>query len=138
MLLCPEDFLDEPSQAFAKWLKLDSIPVKIPGGMMMVARLNDLSVDQSLKPLQRSTIEVLKRYSPRRVVLVAHTNCVYYDTVAAWNDNLANVRQREINDLRAAISVLREWFPRAEVSGYLAEEDASHRLVFHAADKLAQ
>ena len=105
---------------------------------MLLARLNDISIDESLKPLQRSTVEILKRYSPRRVVLVAHTFCIYYDTLAAWNNNLSSVRQREVADLRAAIHVLQEWFPKAEVTGYLAEEDPNHRLVFHASERLTQ
>ncbi|HEX4999796.1 MAG TPA: hypothetical protein VFY29_16370 [Terriglobia bacterium] len=139
MLLCAEDFMAEPSQAFGRWLKLEGPPLQIPGGVMMLARLNDVSVDESLKPLQRSTVEILKRYSPRRVVLVAHTNCIYYDTIAAWNNDQATVKQREIADLRAAVQVIRDWFPRAEVSGYLAEENASlRRLDFHPLDKLDQ
>src|SRR5262245_30704143 len=73
MLLCPEDILTEPGEAFAKWLKLSGPPLTVPGGVMLLARLNDIAIDDSLKPLQRSAIELLKRYSPRRVVLVAHT-----------------------------------------------------------------
>ena len=136
IVMCDEDVMSEAGGAFAKWMKLEGLPLKAPGGVMLIARLNDVTLDSSLKPLQRALVEVLKRYSPRRVVLVAHTYCIYYDTLAAWNDNLANVRQRQIADMRASINVLREWFPRAEISGYLAEEDANHKVVFHAANKL--
>jgi hypothetical protein len=136
MFMCAEDVMNDPGEAFAQWLKLDGTPVQLPGGVMVLARLNDVTIDESLKPLERSVVEILKRYSPRRVVLVAHTYCIYYDTLAAWNNNLNGVRQREIDDLQAAIQVLRKWFPRAEISGYLAEEDADHRLTFHSADKL--
>ena len=137
IVLCPEEVMTEAGNAFSKWLKLDGLPLKAPGGVMLIARLNDVTLDGSLKPLQRALVEVLKRYSPQRVVLVAHTYCIYYDTVAAWNDNLAGVRQRQIADMKAAAEVLRGWFPRAEISAYLAEEDADHKLVFHSANKLA-
>src|SRR6185436_19057615 len=68
-VMCPEDALDKPGEAFTKWLKVDGIPVRIPGGPMILARLNDVTVDESLKPLQRTAVEILKRYSPKRVVL---------------------------------------------------------------------
>jgi hypothetical protein len=136
IVMCDEDVMSAAGDAFAKWLKLEGIPLKAPGGVMLISRLNDVTLDSSLKPLQRALVEVLKRYSPRRVVLVAHTYCIYYDTVAAWNDDLAKVRQRQIADMRASMNVLREWFPRAEISGYLAEEDANHKLVFHSATKV--
>ena len=136
LIVCPEDVLTEPVDAFSKWLKLAGFPLKIPGGVMLLARLNDVTLDESLKPAQRAAVELLKRYSPRRVVIVAHTYCIYYDTLAAWNNNLGDVRRRQIADMRASMSVLQAWFPRAEISGYLAEEDGNHRLVFHSADKL--
>lgn len=136
LILCPEEILAEPGEAFSKWLKLDGIPLKIPGGAMVIARLNDLTLEESLKPFQRTAVEVLKRYSPRRVVLVAHTYCIYYDTLAAWNNNLDDVRRRQIADMQAAVRVLAQWLPRAEISGFLAEEDENERLVFHPMDKL--
>jgi hypothetical protein len=136
ILFCPEDHMAEPSEAFSAWLKLDGIPMTVPGGTMLLAKLNDVTLDDNLKPLQRAFVEVLKRYSPRRVVLVAHTYCVYYDTLAAWNDNLSGVRTRQIEDLEASMQVLQQWFPRAKISGYLAEEDPDHKLVFHSVDKL--
>ena len=136
LLMCAEDVLAEPADAFSKWLKLDGIPLRMPGGALLLARLNDVTLDQSLKPAQRAAVEILKRHSPRRVVLVAHTNCIYYDTLAAWNNSVAGVRRRQIADMRTTMGVLHEWFPRADVSGYLAEEDGNHRLVFHSVDKL--
>jgi hypothetical protein len=135
LIMCPEEIMAEPGQAFSEWLVLDGIPVNLPGGAMLLARLNDVTLDDSLKPAQRSLVEVLKRYSPRRVVLVAHTFCVYYDTVAAWNNDLAGVRQRQLADLTASVEVLRGWFPRSEVSAYLAEEDSDHKMVFRSLDK---
>lgn len=136
VLLCPEDAMAEPGEAFAKWLKVDGATVPVPGGAMMLAHLDDVTLDNNLKPLQRSVVEVLKRYTPRRVVLVSHSYCIYYDTVAAWNNDLANVKKRQLADMRAAVHVLGEWFPRAEISGFLAEEDAKHNLVFHAVEPL--
>jgi hypothetical protein len=135
MIYCPEDMMAAPGEAFAKWLKLENgSTLTVPGGAMLLARLDDVTVDESLKPFQRSIVEVLKRYTPRRVVLVTHTYCVYYDTIAAWNDDLANVKGRQVADMRAALRVLGGWFPRAQISGYLAEEDANRKLVFHAVD----
>ena len=61
VIMCPEDALDKPGQAFTKWLKIDGIPVKIPGGPMILARLNGLTLDKSLKPVERTAVEILKR-----------------------------------------------------------------------------
>lgn len=119
---CNEEVLETPTAEFAKWKGLQGIPLALPGGPLAVARLNDVTVNNQFKPAQRAAIEVLKRYSPRRVVLVAHTMCLYYDTIAAWNNSLPQVRERQMKDMDAALRLLREWFPQAEVSGYLAVE----------------
>lgn len=122
IIQCNEEEMEEPAVEFAKWLGLSGIPLALPGGPMALAHLDDVAVNQQFKPAQRAMIEVLKRYSPRRVVLVAHDMCLYYDTMAAWNNTLSEVRVRQTQDMDAALTVLREWFPQAEISGYIAEE----------------
>lgn len=119
---CNEDVVETPNAEFAKWKGLEGVPLALPGGPMTVARLNDVTVNGQFKPAQRAAVEVLKRHSPRRIVLVAHTMCLYYDTIAAWNNSLPQVRERQVKDMDVALRLLREWFPQAEISGYMAEE----------------
>src|SRR5262245_24181161 len=45
IIMCPEDVISEAGEAFAKWLKLDGMPLKAPGGGMLIARLNDVTLD---------------------------------------------------------------------------------------------
>lgn len=130
LLTCSEEVMNKPIAAFAKWLRIEGPPLQVPSGHMLIPRLNDVQIGEEFKPAQRAVRELLKRHSPRTVVLVAHTNCVYYDTVAAWQDSLATVRQKQIDDLRATAKLVREWLVRSEVQTYLAEEEGD-RLVFH-------
>ncbi len=119
---CNEEVIDDPTEKFIKWKGLEGIPLEFPGGPMSIAPLRSIEASENLKPMQRAAIEVLKRYSPERIVLVSHEMCLYYDTLAAWQNSLEKVRERQANDMNAAVALLREWFPRAEVTGYMAEE----------------
>jgi hypothetical protein len=130
LISCNEEMLQAPTTEFAKWKGLSGVPLAFPGGPLAIARLDDIAFSDTIKPAQRASIEVLKRYSPRRVVLVAHDMCLYYDTIAAWNDKLPESHQYQADDLQAAMRIAREWFPKAEVSGYNARIE-NNKLVFH-------
>jgi hypothetical protein len=123
LVICDEESMDKPSDKFVEWLGLEGVPIRIPGGQLALAKLNDVGWSAELKPVQRTSIELLKRISPKRIVLVAHTKCIYYDAVAAWQDHTSTVVEDESRDMLAAINLLREWFPNAEVIGYMAHED---------------
>jgi hypothetical protein len=130
LISCNEEALGTPTTEFAKWKGLQGVPLALPGGPFAISRLNDVAISDQIKPAQRAAIEMLKRHSPRRVVLVAHDMCLYYDTIAAWNDTLSKAHQHQADDLEAAMRVMREWFPKAEVSGYNARIE-NNKLVFH-------
>ncbi len=130
LISCNEETLGTPISEFSKWKGLSGVPLAIPGGPLAIARLNDVAISDQIKPAQRAAIEVLKRYSPRKVVLVTHETCLYYDTIAAWNNSSPTTHQHQADDLEVAMQVMREWFPKAEVSGYNARIE-NNKLVFH-------
>ncbi len=126
---CSEDIVETPNMEFAKWKGLHGVPLALPGGPLALAHLDDVKMGEHFKPAQRASVEVLKRHSPRKIVVVAHTMCLYYDTIAAWNNSLSQVRERQMQDMQAALHLLREWFPQADISGYMAEEKS--RTLFY-------
>lgn len=126
---CSEDHLTTPNKEFAKWKGLQGTPLALPGGPLALAHLEDLQVSEQFKPAQRAAVELLKRHSPKRIVVVAHSMCLYYDTMAAWSNSLSQVRERQVTDMHRALHLLREWFPQAEVSGYMADEE--DRVLFY-------
>ncbi len=135
LITCTEDVMDAPSGEFAKWLGLQGIPLELPGGPLSIARLSDsVTPDKALmellNPFQRVAVEVLKRHTPRKVVLVTHDMCIYYDALAAWQNNLSQVQARQRSDMSAALNTLRLWFPQAEISGFVASIDGQ-KLTFH-------
>jgi len=130
VITCSEDIMSKPIAAFARWLHIDGPPLQLPGGHMTLSQASGVTVPDELKAAQRVAIELLKRTSPNRIVLVAHSNCIYYDAVAAWQDNLSAVREKEVSDLKSTAKLLNEWFPKAAVELYLAEEK-NGKLVFH-------
>lgn len=121
LIHCSEDEAAESSKAFAKWEHLEGIPLEFPGGPLAIAKLAAIPMGGEVLPAQRSAVEILKRYSPKRIILVAHSECLYYDTISAWQDELSDVEDRQQVDLRIARKVLREWFPKSEVRAIFAQ-----------------
>lgn len=130
LIHCPEDGAVESSKAFATWMHLEGVPLELPGGSLAIAKLAAIPMGGEVLPAQRSAVEILKRYSPKRIVIVAHSECIYYDTIGAWQDDLSGVAERQREDLRIARKVLREWFPKAEVQAYFAELMADNTIRF--------
>lgn len=74
-----------------------------------------------LKPAKRATIEVLKRYSPGKLILIAHQHCIINDVIAAWKDEKFT-KEQEIEQLKQAAEIIKSWFPASEIKMYYAEE----------------
>lgn len=129
LIVCNEEEFQEAFGHFARFLNIKSDPLKVPGGPMIVA-LADVELSQELQPAKRATVEILKRYSPKRIILVAHSECLLYDTIAAWQDNLNEVKQRQHIDLMRAQHTIQTWFPNTEVEIFYADRQGD-RLVFY-------
>lgn len=129
---CDEDEFEDAFKQFRRFLNVKEPPLSIPGGPMVIARA-PAEVSEKLQPAQRALIEVLKRHSPRRIILLAHSDCLLYDTVAAWQNELNDVKRRQFEDLRRAVEALQKWFPKSEVQVYYALKDGK-KLIFNPAD----
>jgi hypothetical protein len=126
---CSEDRFQDAFRHFARFLGIEREPLDGPGGPMLLARLPD-GAPESLQAPKRALVQLLKQHSPRRVVLVAHSECLYYDVIAAWKDDLEGVRARQESDLREARALIESWFPDARVETYYALKQES-RLAFN-------
>jgi hypothetical protein len=126
---CSEDRFQDAFRHFARFLGIEREPLDGPGGAMLLARLPDGS-PESLQAPKRALVQLLKQRSPRRVVLVAHSECLYYDVIGAWKDDLEGVKARQESDLREARALIESWFPDARVETYYALKQES-RLAFN-------
>jgi len=123
-----EDRFEDAYKKLGTYLKA-TYPLSVPGGPLLFA-LADVDLPEEMQPAKRTTVEVLKRYSPRRIILVSHQGDVWYDSIAAWNDNLAGVSERQIADLRKAGRVVKEWFPDSEVVLYYGRLENANKVRF--------
>ncbi len=119
---CDEDEFEESFAAFRKFLNVEGTPLAVPGGPMLIAQA-PTEVSEELKPAQRAAIEILKRHAPRRIILLAHSDCLLYDTVAAWQDRLDSVKQKQFDDLKRTVAVIERWLPHTKVEVYYALRD---------------
>lgn len=126
---CDEDEFEDAFKQFRRFLNVEGPPLSVPGGAMLLAQA-PTEVSDKLKPAQRAAIEILKRHSPRRIILLAHSDCLLYDTVGAWQDQLDLVTQKQFEDMRRAVAVIKRWLPNTEVEVYYALRDG-HRLRFN-------
>jgi len=126
---CSEDRFEEAFQQFRESLDIMDTPLSVLGGPMIIA-MAATEIPEDMEPAQRALIEVLKRYSPSRIILLAHDECLVYDTVAAWNNSLTEVRKHQLNDLFKAYQTIKEWLPRAKIEMYYAVKDGN-RLTFN-------
>lgn len=131
LLICCNEA--EYQSAFARLQTFVRIPLgssfAFPGGPLLIT-IGDIKLSSDLQAPKRALIEVLKRHSPHRVVLVAHDGCLYYDTIAAWLNDPAHVRQRAYADLDKARTVITTWFPGATVEVWYGERLATQQMRF--------
>ncbi len=129
IVYCNEELFQEAFQKFAKELDISTEPLPVPGGPMVLA-LADVELPTVLQAPQRALRRALEQFSPSRVVLVGHSECLIYDTVGAWMDNPERIRVLQEDQIFAARNALLEWFPTTEVELYYAEKLGS-RVEFH-------
>jgi hypothetical protein len=128
---CDEEKFQEAFEEFTDHVDVESPypPLRVPGGPMVIA-LADLELPEKLQPAKRAAVEYVKRHAPRRVILVAHSECLLYDTIAAWQDDLDAVKTRQHEHLIASRNVIKQWFPDAEVELFYADRSGD-RLTFY-------
>lgn len=113
LIQCDEDDFQEAFEKFRNFLGVKAEPIKVPGGAMFFA-LPPTEVPEKLEPAKRAVIEILKRHSPRRVILIAHSECLLYDVVGAWNNRPQEVESRQKADLERAREVIQTWFSKTQ------------------------
>lgn len=139
ILHCDEEKFQEAFEAFKNNLEIDDSypPLKVPGGPMVVALADEL-LPENLIPAKNAAVEYLRRHAPEKVVLVAHSDCLLYDTISAWRDNLEEVTMVQHKHLVMARNVIREWFPDSEVYLYYAEMKGEELTFYRISGKLPQ
>jgi hypothetical protein len=119
---CDEGVLADANARFRDFLGVKDPPISIPGGPMLFARLPE-EWSEEHGPLARSAIEVLKRYSPEKVVLIGHSECLLYDVAGAYAGQEDFVPVAQAADLAKAAKHVRAWLPRARVEAYYGRKD---------------
>jgi hypothetical protein len=134
---CDEERFEEAFEEFTEHVDVESPypPLRVPGGPMVIA-MADLELPEDLQPAKRAAVEYLRRHAPRRVILVAHGECLLYDTIAAWQDDLDAVKRRQHEHLVAARDVIRNWFPATEVELYYADKVGNRMTFYRMAEEL--
>lgn len=123
VIQCDEEFFQDAYKRFRKeHLGIDADPIAVPGGIKALVT-SKVDLPEELKPVERAVIEALKRYPLRRVVLTAHSHCLIYDVIAAWQNEPETVRERQLSDLEIARGLIKSVFPNAEVDVYYADRD---------------
>jgi len=134
---CDEEMFQDAFEKFTDHAEVESDypPLRVPGGPMVIA-MADLELPEDLQPAKRAAIEYLKRHAPRRVVLVAHSECLLYDTIAAWHNDLDEVKRRQHEHLVQARAAIKRWFPDTEVELYYADRNGNLLTFYNMADEL--
>ena len=124
VLQCDEEFSQDAYKRFRNFLGIEAEPIAVPGGVKALAMASG-ELPKELEPVKRATIEALKRKAPRRIILTAHSECLVYDVIAAWQDRLDEVKSRQIEDLRKARDLVKTWFPDTRVEVFYAQKEGS-------------
>ena len=126
VLQCDEEFFQGAYQRFRReYLGIETDPIAVPGGVKVLTALEG-ELPKQLEPFKRAVVEALKRQSPRRVVLTAHSQCLIYDVIAAWQNKPDEVMMRQTEDLRKARESIRSWCPETRVEIYYAEKQGDN------------
>lgn len=113
LIQCDEDDFREAFEKLRNFLGVEVEPIEVPGGAMFFA-LPPTEVPEKFEPAKRAVIEFLKRHSPRRVILIAHSECLLYDVIGAWANQAPKVENRQKADLARAREAIRTWFPKTK------------------------
>ncbi|MBT4849356.1 hypothetical protein HON36_00715 [Candidatus Parcubacteria bacterium] len=130
IVCCNEGHFKDAFKHLKNFAEVKDKTLKAPGGPMLIAMANG-DLHEDLQAPKRVLIEVLKRHSPKRIVLVAHEECLIYDSVGAWQNEPERVRALQLEHLRQAKSIINEWFPKTEVEIYYGEKVGETQLRFY-------
>ena len=126
VIQCDEEHFQKAYQRFREeHLGIKTEPIAVPGGVKALAAMHG-DLPKELEPVKRAIVEALKRHAPRRVILTAHSDCLLYDVIAAWQNQSDQVRSRQVDDLKTAQNLIRTWFPNTTVEVYYAQKDGDH------------
>lgn len=121
---CDEGVHGDANARFRRHLGVTTAPISVPGGAFLLAKLpHELSAEQG--PLARSAVEVLERYAPSKVILIAHSDCLLYDVGAAYAGQPGLVPLAQRGDLVLAAKHVRAWLPSTTVEAYYARKDGA-------------
>ncbi len=119
---CSEEEYQEAFSYFLKFLGVEDVPLTCPGGPMWLAYANVDVIPEDIAPAKRAFLELVRSYVPRRIILIAHSDCFIYDVVGAWEDRRAQLQAQQRADLRSAKTLLEHWFRGVQVEMYYGEK----------------
>lgn len=129
VVFCNEERFLDAFERFRRFVEVKTEALKAPGGPLLIA-LADVDLSPELRAPQRVLIEVLKRHTPKRVVLMAHQGCLIDDSIGAWLNNPTSVRRRQFAHLYQARQVILTWFPSTTVEVFYGEQIGERQLRF--------
>jgi len=132
ILQCTEDRFEKPFDELASFVGIHTEALLAPGGPMVLAWA-DYDVPEELRSAHEVVRTFLRQYSPERVVLVSHSECVYYDGIASVIGD-ENVEDRQLRDLQSARQTIERWLPGTKVELYFGKKEGS-RLIFSRIDE---
>jgi hypothetical protein len=119
---CDEGVNGDANARFREYLGVSGPPISIPGGPLLLAKAaSELSDEHG--GIARSAIELLKRYSPERVILISHSECLLYDVGGAYLGQPEMVPLAQRLDLIKAANFIKDWLPKSKVEVYYAYKD---------------
>jgi hypothetical protein len=98
----------------------------IPGGPLSLT--HQLSHGEDTRAVRKWTRFFVEKHGIKRVVLVQHQDCGWYQSMSAKLRDPAALRRRQEQDLGRAADVLKESFPDLRVDLFYAGWDADERI----------
>lgn len=121
---CDEGVNGDANVRFRDHLGVTGPTISIPGGPLLLAKsAGELSQEHG--KIARAAIEVLKRYSPERVILISHSECLLYDVGGAYLGHPEMVSFAQRADLINSAKFVKDWLPRTKVECYYAFKDGN-------------
>ncbi len=98
----------------------------LPGGPLSLT--HQLSYSEDTRAARKWVRFFVEKHGIKRVVLIQHQDCGWYQSMSAKFRDPAALRQRQEQDLQRAAEVLKESFPDLRVELHLAGWDADDRI----------